>query len=145
MSSISGNSGGNNVIQASGATNRPFQNNNSLNQLNNPSGFNTINNFNNMNGGNGPIFQNFSGTSTAPLSTASTPTDESITTDVRRGLIAPGLSANARSASVMTNNGVVTLTGTVTSQQEKNKLEQNARGSSGVKVVVNNLQIRPTQ
>jgi hypothetical protein len=145
QSSLSGNSGSNNVVQASGATNRPFQNNNSLNQLNNPSGFNAITNFNTMNNMNGPVFQNFNGTATAPMNNSTVPTDESITSDVRRSLISPGLSANARNSNVMTTNGVVTLTGTVASQQEKNLLEQNARGSAGVHVVVNNLQIRPTQ
>jgi hypothetical protein len=151
-SALSGNSGGINIIGPSGATNRPFANNNFLNTPNNPSGFNNINNFNNhlnnlsnFNLNNNPSFTNPSNNSSNLFqqSNSSFQSDDSITNDVRRGLISPGLSFNARSASVRTTNGIVTLTGTVANQTEKLQLEQNARGSVGVKSVVNNLMIKP--
>jgi hypothetical protein len=149
LGNISGNSGGNNAIQASSANNRQFQNNNNLNSVNNLNGFsglNSVHSLNNMNNPGAPFFAN-SGNSTSFMnsinSNSNTPSDADIANDVRRGLISPGLSANARNSSVTSLNGMVTLTGSVTSQTEKTRLEQNARSSIGVKSVINNLMIRP--
>jgi hyperosmotically inducible protein len=67
-------------------------------------------------------------------------TDTTITAAVKTKLLAdgktPGLKIN-----VETNEGVVTLKGTVPSQAEIDKAVTDARGTTGVKRVVNNLKV----
>jgi hyperosmotically inducible protein len=67
-------------------------------------------------------------------------TDSAITTAVKTKLVAdsktPGLKID-----VDTNNGVVTLSGTVPTKAAENKAVADARGTKGVKRVVNNLKV----
>jgi len=145
-SPFSSSSGSNNIIQPSGATNRPFQNNSTSNGLNNTNGFSSLNNQ------NGAFFiqnshTNLNNNSANPfqLTNSNEPLDEDITDEVRRGLMGPGFSPGARASSVTTSGGTVTLNGTVSSQAEKNRLEAAARSTSGVKTIVNHLTIRQSQ
>ena len=52
-----------------------------------------------------------------------------------------GLSASARTVSVETNDGVVTLTGTVASREEMNKVVRATEGVQGVMRVDNQLTV----
>ncbi len=69
--------------------------------------------------------------------------DWEITTKVKGSIMASGdsLSASARMVSVSTDNGVVTLTGTVATREEMNKVVKIAKNVSGVKSVNNELSI----
>lgn len=67
--------------------------------------------------------------------------DASITATVKSGLIAePGL--RALSINVDTEEGVVTLTGTVDSHESRDRAEEIARAADGVNSVDNRLDIR---
>ncbi|MES2272806.1 MAG: BON domain-containing protein [Chlamydiota bacterium] len=68
--------------------------------------------------------------------------DWAITAKVKKEIMTESsLSASARFISVSTSNGVVTLTGTVASQEESNKAARIARNVSGVSSVNNQLTI----
>lgn len=67
-------------------------------------------------------------------------TDPGITTDVKAQLVADDL-VKARNIDVDTRDGVVTLTGTVLSQEEEAKALQLARSTKGVADVVDNISI----
>lgn len=67
--------------------------------------------------------------------------DSTITASVKRKLVAEK-TANFTRIDVDTTNQVVTLTGIVTSADEKAKAEQLAREVGGVKSVNNNLQVQ---
>ena len=72
----------------------------------------------------------------------SQPSDWDITASVKKSLMTGNsLSANARMVSVTTNNGVVTLTGTVASKEESHKVARIAKQVPGVKSVDNQLTI----
>jgi hyperosmotically inducible protein len=70
-------------------------------------------------------------------------TDSEISTKVKASINGSqdSLSDSARSVSVSTTNGVVTLKGTVANREESRKLEKIARSVSGVKNVNNQLEI----
>jgi hyperosmotically inducible periplasmic protein len=67
--------------------------------------------------------------------------DTTLTTTVKSKLAAEKVATFTR-IGVETNLGVVTLTGVVDSAADKSRAEQVARGVSGVKRVVNNVQVR---
>jgi len=69
--------------------------------------------------------------------------DWEITTKVKGSIMSSGdsLSTGARMVSVNTTDGVVTLTGTVATREEMNKVVKIARNVSGVKSVDNQLSI----
>ena len=66
--------------------------------------------------------------------------DSSITASVKAKLVADK-PANLTRVDVDTNNGTVYLNGTVDSPEQRVRAEQLARQASGVKTVVNNLQV----
>lgn len=68
--------------------------------------------------------------------------DTAITAKVK-GKLAADSETSAMKISVETKDGVVTLTGTVDKDTEKNKAEQLARNTDGVKRVANNLKVEP--
>jgi len=67
--------------------------------------------------------------------------DASITASVKAKLVGEKAS-NLTRVDVDTNNGTVYLNGTVESAEQKSKAEQLAWQASGVKTVVNNLQVQ---
>ncbi len=68
--------------------------------------------------------------------------DWQITTKVKAALMSDSvLSASARFVSVTTNNGVVTLTGTVHSRDEARHIERKVQSVAGVRKVDNQLTI----
>ena len=67
--------------------------------------------------------------------------DATITASVKSKLVADKAS-NLTRVDVDTNNGTVYLNGTVGSPEQKSRAEQLAWQASGVKTVVNNLQIQ---
>jgi hyperosmotically inducible protein len=67
--------------------------------------------------------------------------DASITASVKSKLVADK-AANLTRVDVDTNNGTVYLNGTVESPEQKSRAEQLAWQASGVKSVVNNLQVQ---
>jgi len=69
-------------------------------------------------------------------------TDAAITTAVKASLIADPISSGLK-VDVDTSNAVVTLTGTVKSDQEKARTEDVAKNTAGVSSVVNNLKVSP--
>jgi hyperosmotically inducible protein len=79
-------------------------------------------------------------TSTTGKSTGTTIDDATITASVKSKLVADKAS-NLTRVDVDTNNGTVYLNGTVDSAEQKSKAEQLAWQASGVKTVVNNLQL----
>ena len=80
-------------------------------------------------------------TSTTGKSTGRTIDDATITASVKSKLVADKVS-NLTRVDVDTNNGTVYLNGTVESPEQKSRAEQLAWQASGVKTVVNNLQIQ---
>ena len=68
-------------------------------------------------------------------------TDTAITTGVKAEL-AKDTSTSATAVHVTTKNGVVSLTGTVKSQAEKEKAEKDARAVKGVQSVDNQLEVK---
>jgi hyperosmotically inducible protein len=79
-------------------------------------------------------------TKNAAVKTGEVITDAAITTAVKTKLLAdtktPGLKID-----VDTNDGVVTLSGTVPSKAAEDKAVADARGTKGVKRVINNLKV----
>lgn len=73
--------------------------------------------------------------------TGQTIDDASITASVKSKLVADK-AANLTRVDVDTNNGTVYLNGTVGSAEQKVKAEQLAWQATGVKSVVNNLQVQ---
>jgi hypothetical protein len=71
-------------------------------------------------------------------------TDAGITTDVTTSLAADE-AVSAFDVNVDTNDGVVTLTGTVPSMAAKDRAVEIARSSDGVRDVVDNLRIGETE
>ncbi len=67
--------------------------------------------------------------------------DTNITAAVKGRLAQDKLSTLTR-IDVDTNGGVVSLNGTVESAEQRARAEQLARGASGVKRVINNLQVQ---
>ena len=67
--------------------------------------------------------------------------DATITASVKAKLVGEKASNSTR-VDVDTNNGTVYLNGTVESAEQKSKAEQLAWQASGVKTVVNNLQVQ---
>lgn len=67
--------------------------------------------------------------------------DTTLTTSVKTQLARDKIGSLTR-VSVDTYNGVVTLTGVVTSPQEKARAEEIAKGVNGVRDVNNNLQVQ---
>jgi hyperosmotically inducible protein len=68
--------------------------------------------------------------------------DTAITTKVKSKLAADS-ETSAMKISVETKDGVVTLSGAVDKDTEKNKAEQLARNTDGVKRVANNIKVEP--
>jgi hyperosmotically inducible protein len=81
------------------------------------------------------------GTKEAAEETAETTTDASITAAVKMKMADDEL-VKARNIDVDTNEGVVTLNGTVASQAEEQKAIDRARSVDGVKNVVSNLKVQ---
>jgi hyperosmotically inducible protein len=73
-------------------------------------------------------------------SAGATVDDATITASVKSRLVADK-PANLTRVDVDTNNGTVYLNGTVESAGQKTRAEQLARQATGVKTVVNNLQV----
>jgi len=92
------------------------------------------------NNGSGSGGAGYNGNSQQSNSTQ--PSDWEITANVKKDLLADSsLSASARMASVTTNNGVVTLTGTVASKEESDQVVKIVKNVSGVSGVDNQLTI----
>ncbi len=69
-------------------------------------------------------------------------TDTAITTAVKAALLADPVSSGLK-VHVDTSNAVVTLTGTISSDEEKTRAEDVAKATAGVSSVVNNLTVSP--
>ncbi len=69
-------------------------------------------------------------------------TDPAITTAVKSSLLADPYSSGLK-IDVDTNNAIVTLNGTVSSDAEKARAENVAKNTKGVSSVVNNLKVSP--
>jgi len=67
--------------------------------------------------------------------------DATITASVKSKLVADKAS-NLTRIDVDTNNGIVSLNGTVETPEQRARAEQLAREATGVKQVMNNLQIQ---
>lgn len=68
--------------------------------------------------------------------------DRDITQKVRQALVNDdSLSTNAKNVKVSTNDGAVTLQGKVDSDQEKETVAKRAKAVSGVRNVVNQLEV----
>jgi hyperosmotically inducible protein len=68
--------------------------------------------------------------------------DWTITTKVKAAIMADvSLSASSRFVSVETTDGVVTLTGTVSTKTDKNRIGQIAKNVHGVKDVENDIEV----
>ncbi len=83
-------------------------------------------------------------TSDCSASTDASQSDWKITANVKKKLMSESsLSSSARMVSVTTNNGVVTLTGTVASRDESRRVVSLVESVDGVKNVDNQLTISP--
>ncbi len=72
-----------------------------------------------------------------------TPVDQSISRNIRNALLSNDMISNdAKNIRVETNNGIVTLSGTVASAQEKNAIFRVTQNISGVKQVNDQLIVR---
>jgi len=80
-------------------------------------------------------------TSTTGKSAGTNVDDATITASVKSKLVADK-DSNLTRVDVDTNNGTVYLNGTVESPEQKSRAEQLAWQASGVKTVVNNLQVQ---
>jgi len=69
--------------------------------------------------------------------------DDSNTTAAVKAQLAREKASSLLRIDVDTTDGVVALNGTVESAEQKARAEQIARGVSGVRSVVNNLQVQP--
>jgi hypothetical protein len=89
--------------------------------------------------------------STTPAGSPSTPSqpanaerDKAITEEIRAIIRNDSsMSASAGNIDIVTRVGVVTLTGSVDTQAEKDTIEARAKQVSGVVQVVNNLEVQP--
>lgn len=71
------------------------------------------------------------------------PSDLLITQNIQRAFLAdPTIGPVADNITVQTVNGVVTLNGTVSSFQQRELISNSVKNTTGVKQVVNNLQVR---
>lgn len=69
--------------------------------------------------------------------------DKTVSSAVRRAIMEDSnLSTTAQNLKITTNNGVVTLRGTVNSQQEKDSIESKAKGVTGVTRINNQLEVK---
>lgn len=86
--------------------------------------------------------QGRNGQTMAPRDQAENEMDRTITQRIRQALMDDDtLSMNAKNIRVITSNGTVTLKGTVNSEREKNEVARKIQSMSGVKGVVNQLEI----
>jgi hyperosmotically inducible protein len=73
-----------------------------------------------------------------------TETDRTLNNQIRTALKADTLLSDAsQKVSLSSDNGVVTLNGTVATEKDKKDLESRVKSMAGVKEVENNLQIGP--
>lgn len=88
-------------------------------------------------------------TTTTPTKPAATADDQSesavdkqISEKIRQALVSDkSLSTVAKNVTVSTVNGVVTLRGSVNSDMEKMKIDREAKQATGVKNVINNIEV----
>lgn len=72
-----------------------------------------------------------------------TPSDRAISNSIRNTLISQqNLGPELQNVQITTNNGIVTLSGTVPDTDTRNTIVSSARNVSGVRQVINNLQVR---
>lgn len=74
---------------------------------------------------------------TAPLETPRNPADEDITATIRKQMLNTEMAPNLQNVMVTTKDGVVTLRGTVKTEEEKQKVEEIARTAVGAQSVKN--------
>lgn len=67
--------------------------------------------------------------------------DVSITADIRKQVVATKMSFNAQNVKIITQDGMVTLRGPVTTGEEKRKIEEIAIEVAGVNQVDNRLEV----
>lgn len=67
--------------------------------------------------------------------------DIGITANIRKSVVDTKMSINAQNVKIITQDGVVTLRGPVKSQEEKDRIEEIARGVAGVKTVESQLEV----
>ncbi len=89
--------------------------------------------------GSGPASFAMGQEANAPAASQANRTDSQIQNDVQKQLAAPGISGQKITAT--TNNGVVTLTGSVTDEVTRQLAENAASGVAGVKSVQNDLAV----
>jgi hyperosmotically inducible periplasmic protein len=83
-----------------------------------------------------------SGSTLTPLDQGGSEADRDVTQLVRQRLVAQdGFSMNAKNVKVITQDGVVTLRGPVSSAEEKAQIEAITAEASGVKRVDNQLEV----
>lgn len=91
------------------------------------------------------------GTTTTPTTTTvteerimiETPADHSISSNLRNALMSQGgMISELRNIQIVTNNGVVTLSGTVSNSQVRDFAGNLAQRFAGVKEVVNNIKVQ---
>lgn len=83
------------------------------------------------------------GTTKTPMDQSNAPADIEISATIRRAIMdQKGMSTNAQNCKIITENGVVTLRGTVDSQGEKDSIASIANTTPGVLRVVNELEVR---
>jgi hyperosmotically inducible periplasmic protein len=84
-----------------------------------------------------------SGDTKTPMDQSNTARDTEITAAVRRGITdEPSMSVEGRNCKVITDGGVVTLRGVVSTQAEKETIDRIARETPGVTRVDNQLEIK---
>jgi uncharacterized protein YjbJ (UPF0337 family) len=71
-----------------------------------------------------------------------TPADRAISNELRNTLAQQNLFSEMQNVQITTRNGIVTLSGTVSSREASNNIESAAQDVSGVRQVINNLQVR---
>ena len=76
-----------------------------------------------------------------PIDQSESSADVKITADIRREIMKTDMSTNAKNCKVMTENGVVTLRGPVSSTTEKDRIGALASSATGVVRVDNQLEI----
>ncbi|KIA77524.1 hypothetical protein DB43_GE00050 [Parachlamydia acanthamoebae] len=72
-----------------------------------------------------------------------TPADRAISSSLRNAFLSqPNLASELQTVQITTHNGVVTLSGSVSSREISDFMTTSAQNASGVNQVINNLQIR---
>lgn len=71
-----------------------------------------------------------------------TPADRVISNGIRNALLSQNMASDIQNVQVAANNGVVTLSGTVPSREVRDSIATTAQNFSGVRQVINNIQIR---